>query len=51
MWQRTYQRKRIMIGWNENQANRAFIAKFAHLISVEEHRMYFDEVELDIEGC
>ncbi len=29
--------------WYENQANHAFIAKFAHLLSVEEREMYFSD--------
>jgi hypothetical protein len=41
MWQRTYHRKRFEIEWCEEQANQAFIAKYAHLLSPEEQEMFF----------
>jgi hypothetical protein len=40
MWQRTYQRKWFEIEWCENQADRLFIAKYAHLLSTEEREMF-----------
>ena len=42
MWQRTYQRKRFEINWCEDQANRHFIATYAHLLSKNEQEMFFD---------
>lgn len=42
MWQRTYDRKRFEIQWCENQADRLFLSKFAHLLSQEERELYFD---------
>ncbi|MFT6677259.1 MAG: hypothetical protein ACJAVM_003472 [Sulfitobacter sp.] len=41
MWQRTYQRKQFEIERFENQADRLFLSKFAHLLSPEEREMYF----------
>ena len=41
MWQRTYQRQRFEIQWCEDQANQAFIEKYAYLLSPEEREMYF----------
>ncbi|WP_341863594.1 hypothetical protein [Gymnodinialimonas sp. 57CJ19] len=43
MWQQTYQRKRFEIEWCEDQANRAFIAKFRHLLNAEEREIYFGQ--------
>ncbi len=44
MWHRTYQRKRLEIDWCEQKANHLFIERFAHVLSPEERRMYFDEL-------
>lgn len=33
MWQQTYQQKQLEIEWCEDQADRAFISKFAHNLS------------------
>lgn len=42
MWKRTYQRKRFEIQWREDQANQLFLKKFAHVLSEDEVRMYFN---------
>jgi hypothetical protein len=43
MWQRTYDRKRFEIQWCESQADRLSLSKFAHVLSPEDHQMFFDE--------
>ena len=42
MWQRTYHRKRCEIEWCEDQANVAFVEKFAHMLSKEDREMFFE---------
>jgi len=41
MWQRTYSRHCDEIEWCEDQANRAFLARYQHSLSREELEMYF----------
>lgn len=36
MWLQTYQRKRHEIEWYENQANIAFLSRYAHMLSVND---------------
>ena len=43
MWQQTYQRKRFEIEWCEDQANIAFMRKYAHILSASEFEMYFGD--------
>ncbi|UWR32508.1 hypothetical protein K3759_11120 [Sulfitobacter sp. W027] len=40
MWHRTYQRKRFEIEWCEHQADRLFIAKYAHLLTGDERALF-----------
>jgi hypothetical protein len=42
MWRRTYQRKCCEISWCENQANIGFLAKYRHLLSEGDLKLFDD---------
>lgn len=46
MWQKTYQRKMLEIEKCEEQANIAFIRKYAHILSTREIEMYFGDSQV-----